>query len=323
MNKYTLDQKTGVLLINLGTPDHPTYFSVMRFLREFLSDNKVIRLPKLLWYPLLYGFILPFRSRATSKKYRAIWTNEGSPLLLHSIHQVNLLKEKLDPMKFQVELGMRYGNPRLQDALQKLNSPHINKIIVIPLFPQYSSSTTGTCFKAVTKTLSKWMYIPEIHFIHQFCSNDNYIQAMTDQISSHPDFNSKNYTLFSYHGLPSSFLDEGDPYYCFCCKTTRLITEKLKIDKDKFETCFQSRFGYNSWLKPYATERITALAKSGYKNINIVCPSFVSDCLETNEEIALELKQLFMKNGGEQFNVIRSLNQHEKFIGMLKKYTEK
>ena len=317
MNKYSIKQKTGVLLINLGTPDKPTYFGVMKFLREFLSDNKVVSLPKLFWYPILYTFVLPFRSHSSAKNYRKIWTEQGSPLLTNSIKQIDSLKEQLNPNDYHVEIAMRYGEPSIKKALAELNKPTINNLIVIPLFPQYSSTTTASCFQHVTKMISKWMYIPKVQFINQFCTDRLYIEAIAKSIINNQDYSPNNHTLFSYHGLPASLLKKGDPYYCFCHKTTRLVAEYLAMNEADYTMSFQSRFGLNKWLTPYTLDKVMELAKSGNKVINLIAPSFVSDCLETLYELEIELIDIFRAHGGEKIIFIRSLNNSLNFTNML------
>ena len=309
--------KVGVLLANLGTPDAPTTPAVRKYLAEFLSDPRVIEIPPLLWKLILHGIILRVRPKKSAALYKSIWSDEGSPLLAISKRQQAALQKKLDA-SITVKLGMRYGNPTIAKALQDMQAEGIRKIIVLPLYPQYAAPTTGSVFDAVTKELQKWRWVPELHFINSYLDNHLYIEALARSIKEHIDTHGvPQKIIFSYHGMPKRNLDLGDPYYCFCMKTSRLAIESLGLDKDLFLTTFQSRFGYAEWLQPYTDKTLEELPKSGIKNIAILSPAFSADCLETLEELAEQNREIFLHNGGEVYHYIPALNDREDHINAL------
>lgn len=308
---------TGVLLVNLGTPDAPTAPALRRYLAEFLADNRVIEIPKFIWMLILHGIILRVRPKKSAAKYASIWTKEGSPLLAISQRQAAAIRSQLGESA-NVKLGMRYGNPSITKALREFQAEGVRKIIVLPLYPQYAAATTASTFDAVTRELQTWRFVPELHFINNYCDQPLFIDALATSIQE--DFNQygkPEKLLLSYHGMPKRNLDLGDPYFCLCQKTTRLVAEKLGLDKDEYLTTFQSRFGYAEWLQPYTDATLEELAKSGLKNIAIVSPAFSADCLETLEELAVENCEIFMHAGGTAYRYIPALNDRADHITAL------
>jgi ferrochelatase len=309
--------KVGVLLTNLGTPDAPTASALRRYLGEFLSDPRVIEIPRLVWLFILHGIILRVRPKKSAKLYQGVWTSEGSPLLVISKQQQQAIQEQLGD-SFSVKLGMRYGNPSIASALRELQAEGVRKIIVLPLYPQYAAPTTGSSFDAVAKEFSLWRWVPELHFINNYCDEPLYIDALANSVREHIEKNGKpQKIIFSYHGTPKRNLELGDPYYCLCIKTTRLVAEKLGLDKNDYIASFQSRFGYAEWLKPYTDETLKNLPAEGIKNIAILSPAFSADCLETLEELAVENRHTFMEAGGEHYQYIPALNDRADHIHAL------
>ena len=308
---------TGLLLVNLGTPDAPTAPALRRYLAEFLADGRVIEIPKIIWMLILHGIILRVRPKKSAAKYKTVWTEEGSPLLVISKRQAAAVQTQLGNTA-SVKLGMRYGNPSIQKALREFQNEGVRKIIVLPLYPQYAAATTGSTFDAVTRELQKWRFVPELHFINNYCDHPLFIDALAASIQE--DFNlhgKPEKLLLSYHGMPKRNLELGDPYFCFCQKTTRLVAEKLGLQKNEYLTTFQSRFGYAEWLQPYTDKTLEELAKSGIKNVAIVSPAFSADCLETLEELAVENREIFMHAGGANYRYIPALNDRTDHIGAL------
>lgn len=308
---------TGVLLANLGTPDAPTASALRRYLNQFLSDQRVIEVPRLLWKIILHGIILRTRPARSAKLYESVWTEQGSPLLVISREQQAALQKRMGE-NVKVALGMRYGNPSIASGLQELRDAGCRKIIVLPLYPQYAGATTGSTFDAVADELKAWRWVPELHFLNDYCDHPNYIQALTNSVKEAiAEKGLPERIVFSYHGMPKSYLDKGDPYYCFCKKTTRLVQEALALDKDICVTSFQSRFGKAEWLKPYTDETLESLAQSGIKNMMIISPAFSADCLETLEELAVENRDIFLSNGGEHYHYIPALNTRDDHLDMI------
>ena len=314
--------KTGILLTNLGTPDKPTAKSVKLYLREFLSDPRVIEIPKLLWQIILRGVILQIRPKRSAKIYSTIWTKEGSPLLVIAQKQVDLVRQELKKKypNSVIELAMRYGNPSIENALQKLQQQQVRRLLVFPLYPQYCAATTASTFDAVTNVLQKWRWIPELRFINQYFEEESYINALSKSIQ---DFWNKNgkpqKIIFSYHGIPKKYHTKGDPYHCFCLKTTRLVKEYLNLNDEEIMTTFQSRFGRAEWLQPYTSQTLIELPNKGIKDIHIISPGFSADCLETLEELEEENREYFIKSGGEEYKYIQCLNDHPLHISMMVK----
>ena len=312
--------KTGILLTNLGTPDEPTAPSLKTYLRQFLSDERVIETPKPIWWLILNGIVLRTRPAKSAKAYQSVWTDDGSPLLLYTKKQKNLIKEKLEKKYSNLvfDIGMRYGNPSIAEGLNNLRKQNCDRIIVLPLYPQYCAATTGSTFDAVAFELQKWRWVPSLRFIGSYYDQPLYIQALKNSIE---EFWSKNdkpkKLLFSYHGIPKKYLDKGDPYHCFCRKTTRLVAESMNLPEDNYMTTFQSRFGPAEWLQPYTDKTIESLAKEGTDDIHVISPAFSSDCLETIEELNEENREIFMENGGKKFGYIPCLNDRDDHILLL------
>ncbi len=313
----------GVLLTNLGTPAKPTYFSVLRYLQEFLSDKRVIEIPRAIWWLILYGFILPLRPLVVAKKYASIWLKGGSPLLVHSQALVDALERKYAGTAIHVKLGMRYGKPSIQTAMAEFKQENIAKLIVIPLYPQYSATTTGSTFDSISYQLAQWRYIPALRFVNGYADFAPYITAISDSIIAYWKNNGRGEKLLiSFHGLPKQNLKKGDPYYCFCHKTARLIAEHLALDKSQWQMVFQSRFGKAQWLEPYCNQTLANLASQGIKTVDVVCPGFPVDCLETLEEISETYAEAFIAAGGKKLNYIPALNSTPQHVEMLHRLIE-
>lgn len=311
----------GVLITNLGTPDAATPAALRKYLAEFLSDPRVIEVSKPIWWCILHGIILRTRPKKSAEAYEKVWTENGSPLLDISLKQFEgikaTLKEKTD-LPIKVELAMRYGNPSIQSGLEKLRQANAQRLLVFPLYPQYSATTTASAFDAVITELSQWRHIPELRMINHYHDNPAYIDALANSIKEHWQTNSKPEKLiFSFHGLPKHYFLAGDPYHCECHKTARLVAEKLELGDDEWQVAFQSRFGPREWLKPYTDTTLKKLAKNGVKSINIICPGFSADCLETIEEIDMQNREFFTSAGGEQFSYIPALNYTPEHIELL------
>ena len=314
------EDKTGILLTNLGTPDSPTAKAVKPYLKEFLSDPRVIELPKVLWQVILRGIILQIRPRRSAKIYKSVWTKEGSPLLQISEKQINFLKKKLNttyPNTIFV-LAMRYGNPSIENVLKELRRKQVRRLLVFPLYPQYCAATTASTFDAVTNVLQKTRWIPELRFINQYFEEEAYIKALAHSIQQFWNKNGKPQKIvFSYHGIPKKYHTQGDPYHCFCLKTTRLVKEYMQLSDEEVLTTFQSRFGRQEWLQPYTSQTLKELPNQGIKKINIISPGFSADCLETLEELEVENREYFEKAGGEDYHYIPCLNDNSMHIDMM------
>jgi len=311
----------GVLLTNLGTPDAPTPPALRRYLREFLSDPRVIELPRWKWWPILNLFVLTTRPRASAKLYEEGWTDEGSPLLVITRKQAaaveELLKEKVgNPV--HVAVGMRYGNPAIRVGLDELRRKGCRNILVLPLYPQYAAATTGSTFDAVAQELTQWRWVPGLRTIHQYHDDPAYIDALANSIRETWDSGGEpEKLLFSFHGVPQRYFDGGDPYHCSCHKTARLVAEKLGLQEDRYIVAFQSLFGREEWIKPYTDVTVKALARSGVKSLDIICPGFSADCLETIEEIDGQNREFFLESGGETFRYIPALNDRKDHVSAL------
>ena len=320
--KHQNRQKIGVLICNLGTPESYQTKDVRKFLRQFLSDGRVIEIPKIIWWFILNGIILTLRPSKSAKLYKSVWTKEGSPLLVFSKKLIEKLKLVTND-DCEVELAMRYGNPNMEEALLSLKNKNCRKLIVLPMFPQYSGTTTGSIFDEVTRILSKWRWVPSLNFINSYHDNDYYINELADSISTHLQKNTPQKIIFTYHGIPKRNFDLGDPYQCYCQKTTRLVAEKLNLKEDEYMTTFQSRFGPAEWLKPYTSDTMEELPKKGIKNILVVAPAFSVDCLETIEEIDEENKEIFLNSGGQNFTYVPCLNDSDGHVNFLKQLIDK
>ena len=327
-NNYEHGSKetVGILITNLGTPDAPEKKELKVYLNQFLSDPRVIELPKILWQILLKLVILQIRPAKSAEAYKKIWTKDGSPLLDISKRQLDKIKSSLSVLypNMIFEVGMRYGNPSIPNALNNLQKQNVRKLLVFPMYPQYCAATTGSTFDEVTNTLQKWRWIPELRFINQYYEDEKYIQALTNSIKSFWDKYSKpQKIIFSFHGIPKRYLLNGDPYHCFCLKTTRLVKENMGLNDDEIMTTFQSRFGKAEWLQPYTSETLKELPKRGIKDVHIISPGFSSDCLETLEELEEENREYFMESGGEKYKYIPCLNDDDEhidvFVNLIKK----
>jgi protoporphyrin/coproporphyrin ferrochelatase len=317
----TAPGRTGVLVVNLGTPDAPAYFAVQRYLREFLSDRRVIDTSPLIWLPLLYGVVLPFRPVRTARKYRKIWLRDGSPLAVYSRRLAgkigSLLHATLDEAVC-VELAMTYGNPGIADALQSLADRNVRKLLVLPLYPQYCSSTTGSVFDRTTEALRRWRWLPETRFINDYHDDAGYIGALAARIEQHwNDAGERSHLVFSYHGIPASYAAAGDPYQHQAEATTRLVVSRLGLAPEEWSHCYQSRFGSVVWLQPYTEDTLEALAKRGLRKLTVVSPSFAVDCLETLEEVAIEYRDKFLAMGGERLTLVPALNDEDRHAHLL------
>ena len=320
--KHQNRQKTGVLICNLGTPETYKTKDVRRFLRQFLSDGRVIEIPKIIWWFILNGIILTLRPSKSAKLYKSVWTKEGSPLLVLSKKLTEKLKKSVGD-SCEVELAMRYGNPSMESALMSLKNKNCRKLIIIPMFPQYSGTTTGSIFDEVARVLSKWRWVPSLSFVNSYHDQPEYINALADSLSNHIKNNSPQKIIFTYHGIPKRNFDLGDPYQCYCQKTTRLVAEKLNLEDDTYITTFQSRFGPAEWLKPYTSDTMSELPLQEVKNVLVVAPAFSVDCLETIEEIDQENKEIFLKAGGEKFTYAPCLNDSSGQVNLLKAIIDK
>ena len=312
---------TGILLVNLGTPDAPTPQAVRRYLAEFLSDPRVIEIPKILWWLILHGIILRIRPKKVAHAYESIWQTSGSPLLSITLSQAAALKIPLSE-KFKgpvnIAVGMRYGKPSIASSLNELKKAGARRIIVLPLYPQYSATTSATVFDAVAHELKTWRWLPDIRFISHYPDHDAYISALATSIKMHQDKHGQpDKLLFSFHGLPKRNLELGDPYFCECHKTARLVAEQLNLKKNQWQLTFQSRFGKAEWLQPYTDKTLQAWGKEGIKHAQIICPGFAADCLETLEEIDMQNREVFLQAGGQQFSYIPALNDHPDHINLL------
>ncbi len=310
--------KIGILLANLGTPEAPTAKALRPYLKQFLMDRRVVEIPRLIWWWILNCIILMIRPRKSAEKYAQVWTKAGSPLMVHAQNQTMMLRGYLDQKiksPFVVELGMSYGNPSMKSAIQNLKAQHCDKILVFPLYPQYAASSTAASLDAVWHTLLKMRNVPAIRTIRQYHDHPAYIKALAASVTDYWAINGKPEKLImSFHGVPKVHLTKGDPYHCACHKTARLLAEALGLNEEQYQVAFQSRFGKQEWLKPYLAETLTSLGKAKTKRIDVICPGFSSDCLETLEEIALEGKGIFQSNGGGEYNYIPALNANEAWI---------
>jgi ferrochelatase len=323
--------KKGVLLVNLGTPDSPSTGNVRKYLTEFLNDPRVIDINPVGRFLLVNGIIVPFRAPKSAKLYREIWTQEGSPLLIHTKNLTNKVRSILGK-DYVVEFGMRYQNPSIASALELLRKEKVNSITVLPLYPQYASSSSGSSIEKVMQELKKWEVLPDLKIISSFYDNEKYIEAFVEKAKKY-DLSSYEHIIFSYHGLPERHIKKGSAHYgsdycqlgtccntinvsnrlCYranCFYTTRKLVEKLGIPENKFTTTFQSRLN-NRWIKPYSDDVIEKLAKQGMKKILVFSPAFVADCLETIYEIGVEYQEIFHENGGEKVDFVESLNDSD------------
>lgn len=312
---------TGVLLVNLGTPDAPTPSAIRRYLGEFLSDPRVVEMPRLLWLAILHGVILRIRPRPVARAYASVWMEEGSPLMVHSKALTNAVQSRFaqhESGPVHVQLAMRYGRPCIEKALESLRNRHVERLIVIPLYPQYSATTTATVFDAVTNTLQKWRWLPHFHMPMHYHDHPLYIKAVSDSIQqSFAAHGKPERLLMSFHGLPERLLYAGDPYYCHCQKTGRLIAAQLGLTDKNYAITFQSRFGREPWLQPYTDVTLKEWGKQGIGHVQVVSPGFSADCLETLEEVAMQNKDFFEQAGGKEFHYIPALNSSDSHVELM------
>lgn len=311
--RHGTPSKLGVLLVNLGTPDDTSTPSVRRYLKQFLSDPRVVEVPRLLWWLILNGVILRLRPAKTAEAYKSVWDDEkGSPLLAIATEQAAAVKQMLPeylPGRTMVKLAMRYGNPSIESALTEMRDANVRRLVVLPLYPQYSGSTVASVFDEVTRQLTKVRWIPELRFINQYFDQTEYIDALAASVRQHWQNNTQPQKLvMSYHGIPERYRTNGDPYFCQCQATSRMLAHKLSLSEEQFMVVFQSRFGREPWLQPYCDKTMESLPNSGVKSVDVICPGFSADCLETIEEINEENRDIFTHAGGEQFNYIPALN---------------
>ena len=337
-SQHNSEVKTGVLLTNLGSPSAPTTTAVRKYLREFLSDPRVVEIPRLIWLIILHGIILRVRPKKSAKLYQSVWTEQGAPLLVISKAQqqkVEIQLQKKYGQSVMVELAMRYGEPSIANVLQKFQNQGVDNIVVLPLYPQYAGPTTASTFDALSNELKKWRYIPSVNFINSYHQNKDYITALANTVIEHINAHGKpDKLVLSFHGMPTLFYQWGDPYYDFCQITTNLLkqalhtraqnstalpsmSEELSLSDENFVMTFQSRFGKAQWLQPYTDETLANLAKSGHKHIAIISPAFSADCLETLEELEHENREVFMQAGGEQYHYIKALNDRDDHINAI------
>jgi ferrochelatase len=314
-------ERIGVLVVNLGTPDSPSYFAVQRYLREFLGDRRVINTSRLIWLPLLYGAILPFRPIRTARKYRKIWLHEGSPLALYSRRlttKIGLALQAGFGDRIRVELGMAYGNPSIAGALESLAEQNVKKLLVLPLYPQYCSSTTGSVFDRTSRALQRWRWLPETRFVNGYCHDAGYIDALTTRILEHwAEVGERSHLLLSYHGIPAAYVADGDPYQGQAEATSRSVVSRLGLARDAWSHCYQSRFGSVVWLQPYTEDTLKTLAKRGVRKLTVASPSFAVDCLETLEEVAIDCRDQFLELGGERLTLVPALNDDDRHAQVL------
>jgi protoporphyrin/coproporphyrin ferrochelatase len=309
-------ERIGVLVVNLGTPDSPTYFAVQRYLREFLSDRRVIDTSRLVWLPLLYGVVLPFRPLRTARKYRKIWMPEGSPLAVYSQRLAAKLGAMLQAAlsdRVRVALGMTYGAPSIASAIEALAEYNVRRILVLPLYPQYCASTIGSVFDAASRALQRLRWLPETRFVNGYCDDAGYIGALAERVQRQWDeVGERSHLLVSYHGIPADYVKRGDPYQAQTQTTSRLLAERLGLGPQDWSHCYQSRFGAKAWLTPYTDDMLMDLVRRGVRRLTVASPSFAVDCLETLEEVAIEYRERFLKQGGERLSLVPALNDDDR-----------
>ena len=322
--KHGTPARTAVVLINLGTPEAPTAPALKTYLREFLSDPRVVEIPRPIWWLILNGIILNTRPKKSAEKYATVWTPEGSPLKVHTERQTKLVKGLLGQAGHRnlvVDYAMRYGQPSVGGVLDKLKAAGCNRFLLVPLYPQYAGSTSATALDETWRWLTTQRNQPEVRAIRSFCDLPGYIEALAASVREHwmkhgrPD--SAYQLVMSFHGVPRFTLDKGDPYHCECQKTGRLLAEALALKPEQYRITFQSRFGKAEWLQPYTAPTLQAMAKEGVRRVDVICPGFVGDCLETLEEIAMEGKADFLQAGGGEYHYIPALNERDDWIAAL------
>ena len=315
-------EKIGVILVNLGTPAASDARSVGRYLREFLSDPRVVEIPRLFWWCLLNFFIVPLRSRKVSENYRSIWLDEGSPLKVITERQVAALQSVLEnnsEREFITTYAMTYGDQSISNSVESLRQQGADKIVVLPLFPQYSASTTAAVYDQLADLIKDYRDIPDIRIVHHYYDHQGYIDALADSVRQHWQENGQaECLLMSFHGIPKKYVDQGDPYYLQCLETARALSVCLGLSSQQWAFSFQSRFGRLEWVKPYTDKVLEVWGRRGLESVDVICPAFSSDCLETLEEINQVNRQLFLQAGGKKFSMIPCLNDAPLHIKMLK-----
>ena len=312
--------RTAIVLANLGTPDAPTASALRRYLAEFLSDQRVVEIPQPIWWLILHGIILRIRPAKSAAKYATVWTPEGSPLKVWTDKQAKLLRGYLGERGHQVTVryAMRYGTPSIPSVLDELHAQGATRILIVPAYPQYSATTTASVFDAVARWGLKTRHLPELRFINRYHDDPGYIDALAQRLQHHWLHHDRGeHLVMSFHGLPERNLHLGDPYHCECHKTARLLAHKLGIEKNRYTVTFQSRFGKAKWLQPYTEPTLVAMAHKGIKSVDVVCPGFTSDCIETLEEINQEAREAFLHAGGQTFEYIECVNDSPDWIRAL------
>ncbi|HCI51951.1 MAG TPA: ferrochelatase [Gallionella sp.] len=314
-------EKTGILLVNLGTPDAPTAKAVRPYLKQFLGDRRVVEIPRAIWWLILNGIILNVRPKKSAEKYASVWLAEGSPLRVYTEKQAIMLQGYLGERTrapFAVEFAMTYGNPSIPDAMRRLKAQNCQRILVVPLFPQYAASSTAPVFDQVFGELQKMRNIPAIRTLKHFHDDAGYIKSLAANINEYWTKHGRPEKLvMSFHGVPQYTLDKGDPYHCECHKSGRLLAEALGLTREQYVVSFQSRFGRAEWIKPYTTATLLELGRQKTRRVDIVCPGFVGDCLETLEEIAMEGREDFQHAGGGEYHYIPCLNDRDDWMRAL------
>jgi ferrochelatase len=312
--------RTAVLLCNLGTPDDASPGAVRRYLAQFLSDPRVVEIPPLLWKPILHGIILRVRPKKSAAKYATIWTAEGSPLRVWTARQAEALQARLraEGSAVAVRYAMRYGSPSIDAQLDALKAEGATRVLVLPAYPQYSGTTTASVFDMVYDWGKRQRSLPELRFVNRYHDDPGYLDALAVRIEAHWAAHGRAEKLvMSFHGVPARTLELGDPYHCECHKTARLLAARLGIGRDAYAVTFQSRFGKAQWLEPYTEPTLVAMARAGTRSVDVLCPGFTSDCLETLEEISQEAREAFLHAGGQDFRYIDCVNDHPRWIDAL------
>lgn len=319
---HATTEKLGVLITNLGTPESPTPAALRKYLAEFLWDPRVVEFPRPLWWLVLNLIILRVRPKSSAATYSKIWTQDGSPLMMYTKAQFAALQRKMvehdQSSRIVVDFAMRYGSPSIESVLLDMQNKNVTRLLVMPLYPQYSGTTTGSTFDAIASVCKKLRWIPELRFINQYADNEKYIQACANRITQYWQQHQKSeMLLFSFHGLPKRYLLAGDPYHCQCYKTARLISQKLQLDESSWQVAFQSRFGREEWLQPYTDKTLESLPANKISSVDVFCPGFSADCVETLEEINMLNRDIFIQAGGQDFNYIPALNDSEDHINAI------
>lgn len=320
MEQQTSESKLGVILVNLGTPSEPTAAGVRSFLREFLGDPRVVELPRLLWWPILYGIILPFRSPKVAKLYQEIWTADGSPLKVITEKQTAALAKRFDSESVEVAYAMTYCGPRLDDVIDQLEQKGCNNILILPLYPQYSATTTASIYDQCAKRQLSQRDVSDLTIHKYYFDQAGYIEALAESVKEYwAAHGQPNKLLFSFHGIPKRCVDRGDPYQSHCQMTAERVAKHLRLERSQWEISYQSRLGKAEWLKPYTDLLLTEWAQNGIEKVHVICPAFSSDCLETIEEIDGENRELFLENGGKEYGVVPCLNDSQRHIDVFER----